>query len=208
MAQQPGSSSQSVVLASDHGEVDVNLAGTDVEFDLAANEDHIGEVGGKLTRVDVEFTRPANTTAYTAGDVVSNDATTTTPMAFANLARVNAGSGYIVAARLVTDKKSITPKIRVHLFNAADPTLSGDNVAHQEKYADIGKRIASFDLAAMTTATDTSNSDTSRASDDTLRVPFACAAASRTVYAVLEALDAFTPASGQKFTLTLIADNN
>src|SRR5687768_7285843 len=51
-------------------------------------------VGQKVT-VTVEFTRPSNTTAYTAGDVVSNSTSATTPLDFANLARVASGTGYI-----------------------------------------------------------------------------------------------------------------
>lgn len=163
-------------------------------------------VRGKNVSVSVEFTRPANATAYTAGDVVSNDAATTVPMNFASFARVTGGAGYIVGARLITDKKSITPRIRVHLFNAADPTLAADNVAWKELYAEEAKRIGQFDLPAMTTGTDATGSTMSRAEDLTLRLPFI--AVSRSVYAVLEALDGFTPASGEKFTLTLIGELN
>lgn len=96
-------------------------------------------------------------------------------MSFSNFARVNAGSGYIVGARLVTDKKSVTPRFRVHLFNTSNPTLSADNAAHQSLYADESKRIGVFDLPAMSTPSDTTNSTLSGASDYTLRVPFVAA---------------------------------
>lgn len=164
--------------------------------------------GGTLQRVSVELTRPSDTNAYTAGDVVSNDTTTTTLLVLTNALRVAAGSGYIVRASLTTDKKSITPRLRVHLFNASNPTVAGDNVAHKEVYADAGKRLGYFDLPAMTTAVDTTNSDMSRTVDNTLRHAVVAAAATRTLYAVLETLDAFTPASGEKFTLTLMIDCN
>ena len=175
---------------------------------LEASEAHVGEIGGNLIRVSVEFTRPSDTTAYTAGDVVSNSTSATTLLALANAVRVNAGSGYIVRASLTTDKKSITPRFRIHLFNASDPTVAADNVAHKELYADAGKRLGYFDLPAMTTATDTTNSDMSRAVDNTLRHAVIAAAATRTLQALPEVLDAFTPASGQKFTLTLFIDCN
>lgn len=176
---------------------------------LTAGEAHVGEMGGNLVRVTAaEMTRPANTTAYAAGDVVSNSESATTPLAFTNIARINGGSGYIVRASVTTDKKQITPRVRVHLFNAADATVSVDNTAYRELYADIGKRVGYFDLPAMTTAPDATNSDMSRSFDNALRVPFVCAAGSRDVYVVLETLDAFTPNSGQKFTVVLWADNN
>jgi hypothetical protein len=171
----------------------------------AATESHLGEVGGRKVQVAATFARPADTTAYTAGDVVSNNTSTTTPMTFSNFARVSGGTGYIVGAKLVTDKKSITPRFRVHLFNATGATLAADNAANKALYADASKRIANFDLPAMVTPADTSGSDESRAIDLTLRIPFV-AVASRDIYAVLEALDAFTPASAQNFRLELLGD--
>lgn len=174
----------------------------------AATELHLGEVGGKITSVSVEFTRPNDTTPYSSNDVVSNDTSASTLMAFASLMRVNAGTGYIVGARLLTDKKSITPRFRVHIFNDSAPTRSADNAQHKAVYADHSKRVAVFDMPAMTTAADTTNSDFSGATDFTLRVPVIAAAGTTTLYALLEALDAFTPAALEKFRLILSVDNN
>jgi hypothetical protein len=173
----------------------------------AATESHLGEVGGKLTFVALEFTRPNDSTPYSANDVVSNSTSATTIQAMADIARVASGTGYIVKARLSTDKKSITPRIRVHLFNATGANVAADNAQWIDKYADAAKRLGYFDLPAMTTGADTSNSDMSRTFDLTLRIPVV-AAANRSIYWVLEALDAFTPAALQKFTLELTMDNN
>lgn len=175
---------------------------------IAAGESHIGEVGGRLKTVSVEFIRPADTTpAYTAGDAVSNSTTATTLMAF-DIARVAGGSGYITKIRLSTNLKSISPRFRLHFFNAADPTIAADNAPYKEVYADNAKRLGWYDLPAMTTAADTTNSDCSRAVDMTARIPYICAAGSTVIYAGLETLDGFTQASAQKFNLTLNADNN
>jgi len=184
----------------DIGDVDVTS--------IAAGENHLGEVGGKLATVSGSFTRPADTTAYTAGDVVSNSTSSTTLLSISGCARVNAGSGYIVGARLITDKKSITPRVRVHVYNASNPTVAADNAAMDIRYADVSKRIGFFDLPAMSTGTDSTNSTSSQAQDKTLRFPFVCAASSTTLYFLLEALDAFTPASGEAFTLVVDCDQN
>lgn len=165
-------------------------------------------VRGSVYSTSIELTRPADTTAYTANDVVSNATDTTTPLVLANFGRLAGASGYIVGAKLTTNLKSITPRFRVHLFNVNTATVAADNAAYKEVYADISKRISSFDLAAMSTGADTTNSDMSRSMDMTLRIPFVLAAASTTAYAVLETLDGFTPASGEKFTLTIICDQN
>lgn len=165
-------------------------------------------VGGNLIRTSTEFTRPADTTAYAANDVVSDNTSTTTPISLANAVRINGGTGYVVRASVITDKKSIVPRIRVHLFNASTATLSADNANWQDKYADNSKRLGYFDLTAMTTGADTTNSDMSRTQDATLRHAIKAASDTTTIYAVLETLDAFTPASGEKFTLTLWTDIN
>lgn len=172
----------------------------------SAAEDHLGEVGGNLAMIATEFTRPSDTTAYAANDVVSDSTSATTMQALANAARASGGSGYITGVRVTTDKKSITPRIRVHFFNTTGATLAADNAAWKEVYADASKRIGYVDLPAMTTAADTTNSDMSRTLDLGVRIPYTCVATS--LYYVLEALDAFTPASGEKFTVTIFADRN
>lgn len=173
-----------------------------------SSEMHLGDIGGNLVSVSQEFTRPADTTAYAANDIVSNNATTTTLATLSGCARVAGDSGYIVGARLATDKKSITPRFRVHLFNVSTPTVAADNAQHKSLYADLSKRVATFDLAAMATAADAASSDVSSTTDWTLRIPFVCASADTALYFFLETLDAFTPASGEKFTLQLLLDQN
>lgn len=165
-------------------------------------------VRSHMVMVSGEFTRPADTTAYTAGDVVSNSTSTTTPLSFPDIFRVNQGSGYIVGIRISTDKKSITPRFRVHFFNDATATLSADNVAFKEVYADASKRLGYYDMPAMTTAQDATNSDMSRSIDLSMRMPVVAATGDDSLYVVLEALDAFTPASGEKFNVMVSIDNN
>lgn len=172
----------------------------------ATSEDHLGEVGGDLTMIATEFTRPSDTTAYAANDVVSDSTSTTTLQALLLAGRVTGEGGYITGIRVATDKKSITPRIRVHLWNVAGATVAADNAQWKDLYADSSKRVGYIDLPAMITGADSTNSDNSRALDLALRVPYTCAATS--LFYVLETLDAFTPASGQKFTVTLFVDRN
>jgi hypothetical protein len=163
---------------------------------------------GVIVSVSGEFTRPNDTTPYNAGDVVSNSASATTPLNMQNCASANGRSGYITGARLITDKKSITPRFRVHIYNANNPTVAADNAQMDIRYADISKRIGSFDLPAMTTGADSTNSTSSQSQDLGLRIPFVCAANDNDLYAILEPLDGFTPAANEKFTLVLYCDQN
>lgn len=174
---------------------------------LDVSESNPLPVKGGLVIVSAEFTRPADTTAYAIGDLIGNATSGAVPLTIANCARVNGGSGYIVSAALITDLKSIAPSIRVHIFSSA-PTQSSDNAAYQAGYVDVAKRVGEFTLGPMATPADTTNSNLSRAMDMNLRIPFACAAGTTALLFIFETLSAFTPASGQKFTLQLAIDQN
>jgi hypothetical protein len=160
----------------------------------------------QLQKVTASFTRPADANAYAVGDIVSNSTSASTLMTFTDLLETAGGGVKIVSARLATNQKSIVPAFRVHLYNASNPTVSADNAAHRELYADEDKYIGFIDLPAMTTGTDTTNSTSSRATVANISIPAEGASGSRNVYALLETLTAFTPASASQFTLKLVAD--
>lgn len=177
-----------------------------VAASFAASESHLGEMGGNLTMISTQFTRPSDTTAYAAGDAVGDSTSALTMQALANAARVSGGSGYITGIRINTDKKSITPRFRIHLYNTNGATLSNDNAAWQDRYADNSKYVGCWDLPAMRTGADSTNSTNSYSEDMSVRIPFTCAATS--LYYVLETLDAFTPASAQGVSVSVFADRN
>lgn len=184
------------------GVTDAELRATPLPVSLGADEDHLGAVGGSLAVVGAEVVRPAgNATPYTAKDVVGDG--TVTELAL--LARVNEGTGYIVKARVMTDKNDVTPRLRLHLFHTA-PSAIADNAPYTLLYANADKRIGHIDLPAM--GTEGTGSDASFASVLDARVAFKCAAGSRSVFVVIETLDAFTPNAGQKFFVQLAADQN
>jgi hypothetical protein len=76
-----------------------------LKVQIQASENFLGLTGGTTTLVADEFTRPADVTAYAAGDAVSattSDTGTTPLRALTNIARVAQGSGYITRIRLWT----------------------------------------------------------------------------------------------------------
>ena len=153
--------------------------------------------------VSVEKTRPADVTAYVANEVVSEATANATVWSFANIARVNGGSGYVVKGRVVTNLLTgQTQRLRLYLFNAAPTGNLNDNAANTEpKYADIAKMVGFVDFDALDNTQ--AGADSSENQRDDLRLSFTCGAASRTLSGILVTLDAFTPASGQKFTIIL-----
>jgi len=170
---------------------------------LVASEAHVGEVGGKGTVVAASFTRPANATPYASKDAVSDDTASPTVLTFTDIARVNAGTGYIVKARLMTDQATNVARFRLHLFNVA-PTAINDNAAYTLLWANKEERIGYVDFDGC--QTEGTGSDGANAMNDAVRLHFAAAAGARTLYGLLESLDAWTPASGQNFYVELSAE--
>jgi hypothetical protein len=178
---------------------------------ITAGETHLGETGGNLITVSVEFTREANATPYSAGDAISSSAAGPVLLELTNAVRINGGSAYVTGCAVVFNVKSVTPRIRVHFFNAspAAANISGDNLPIKELYADASKRLRYIELPAMITAADVTNSDMSRAFiTPPPWLPVQAAGGSRSIFVLLETLDAVTLTSGSKVTVVATFDNN
>ena len=155
------------------------------------------------------ITRPADTTAYAAKDVVSTLAGAV--IEFTGMARANAGTGTIVRARLMTSQKTNVALYRLHLFHTA-PTAIADNSPYLLLYANAANRIGSIDFPALSTE-DSTNSTAAAGMrpsyDGSYNAPnlwYKCATADTKLYGILETLSAFTPDSAQTFFIELGAD--
>jgi hypothetical protein len=162
-------------------------------------------VGSRLITAEAEFSRPADTNAYAARDVVSNNATASTLMALP-VARIAGGDGYLVRARLVTNRATDTARFRLWLYRIANPTVPADNAAMTLLWANRTSRIGWLDFAAL--ASEQTGSDSAAALIADARLAFACAEGETRLWGLLQALDAFTPASGQQFFVQLVAEVN
>lgn len=171
-----------------------------------ATENHLGEIGGRTVRNAATFSRPADTSAYAALDTVSTSTSAPVVITFSGMARINAGSGYITKARIMTDQKTNSARYRLHLFHTA-PTLTNDNVAFPLLWADRANRVGQIDFSPMTTE-DATNSTCAESLNEAVRLSFTCEAANTALYGILETLDAFTPASAQNFYISLTAEQN
>lgn len=173
---------------------------------LGASEAHIGEVGGNLSYKGVEFTRPADVIAYIAGDVVCDAVGNPSAINFTPLARKNGGTGYITKAVLFTDQKTCIARFRLHLYHVS-PTPIADNLPFLLLYVNAVKKIGSIDFAAMATE-NAASSTAAQSSVFDVRIPYKAADGFTNIYGILETLDAFVPASAQKFYVELTSDNN
>lgn len=147
-----------------------------------------------------EFTRPANTTAYAAGDVVSNSASATVPMLFAGVGSQLGGSGVIRRVRVFTDQAAMTAGLKLWLYNDATFTVAADNAAFVNEWDDRGKFVGSVDCATLTAGSEFAYAE---ASPD---LEFVCGAGSADLWGFLTSDGTPTPASGQKYRVELVVE--
>ena len=171
------SASRPVAIASDQSPVAVTSTG----FESSASQ-----------------TRPANTTAYTAGDVVGTDVATN--LTFANIGSVAGGCFEILRVSLRVDVTAVPSGMstfKLHLFNAA-PTAITDNLAFNLISADRSKY-----LGYITIYQPEDFGDTLWGQDDKVLFKGKLAAASTTLYGVLQTSAGYTPTSGAVKTVAI-----
>lgn len=147
------------------------------------------------------FTRPADTTAYASGDLVANSTTagSVTPLAFKLGNTFGIGSFRTTRARISKTGTSATnANFRLHLYQASPTPANGDNAAWSTDNA--ANWLGNIDVTTMLAFTDgcTGFGSPAAGSEMYLRL-----ASGTTVYGLLEAKAAYTPISGEVFTVTL-----
>jgi hypothetical protein len=172
---------------------------------LAADEAHIGEVGGPLATPSAPFTRPADTTAYAVGDLMANNtvAGSVVPLSW-TAARVAGGSFLVRRARIAKTSTSVANAVfRLHLY-ATDPSAAagitnGDNGAWLTKTAGY---VGSFDVTLDKVFSDGS-AGTGVLQSLTGSEISVHLASGQTLYGLLEARAAYAPASAETFTVVV-----
>jgi hypothetical protein len=142
------------------------------------------------------FTRPADTTAYASGDLVANSTTvgSVVPLTFSRCTRGGGNSGQVRRVRISKTGTSITnTTVRVHLFSVL-PTVStnGDNGAITIATGAAGY-LGQVDVVINQAFTD------GAAGQLTTEINHN----SVTLYGLLEARGAWTPASAEVITVSL-----
>jgi hypothetical protein len=150
---------------------------------------------------NVSFTRPANTTAYTAGDVVSDSTSAPTIFEFTNIGYAG-GRVVLQSASLRIDVGSVPAGMgafRLHLYTSS-PTAINDNAAFNLPAADRSKYVGYVELTTPQDLGDTLWSQT-----DYIGLQIKLDSASTSLYGILETRSAFTPTSAAVKTLRLNA---
>lgn len=155
---------------------------------------------GVTAKVTSTFSRPAGTTAYTSGDLVANSTTagSVTPMSFA-IARVAAGTGMIRRCRLRKTGTSITnASFRLHLYTTSPTVTNGDNGVWRSTQS--ATYMGGMDVTVNRAFSDGAGGNGTPV--DGSEINFALPSG-QTIYGLLEARGAYTPASAESFTLEL-----
>jgi hypothetical protein len=146
------------------------------------------------------FTRPADATPYTSGDLVANSVTagSVVPIAIVfGSAGTTENQIELSRIRLFKSTTGVTgATFRVHLFSTLPTVSAGDNAAIVIATGAVGY-LGFFDIAAMQSFTDGANGAITTGSN---RIVLS---GSTTIYALIEARGAYTPGTSETFTLTL-----
>lgn len=167
----------------------------------------IPTVGHSATVIGT-YTRPADTTQYADGDVI-DDQNSAAQVVFTDVARNAGGSGRITDALLVLSANgtALLPGVfELWLFDTAVAAHEADNVAFTPTDGDmlnlIGLVRFSTPFEADMTAGAVGNV-AYQAVRSFLPVGFKCIALSANLHGTLVAGNAYTPVSGEVFTIRL-----
>ena len=165
------------------------------------------EWGRNLFSIDtgnnVSFSRPADTTQYAAGDAVSDSTSSPTVLSFENITDKAQGA-ILIQEVLVTSSanESTLPKFNLWLFDA-EPTAINDNAAFTLTDAENNTVQAVIALDSDNADTRAYTATNNSRMEGTNRQRIIRLGTNTTLYGLLEVTNAYTPVSGETFTITL-----
>lgn len=158
---------------------------------------------GYQVATSTTFTRPADTTQYAANDAVTNSTSAPTILEFTNAARVSGGSGLILSARHIKNNTATTnASFRLWIYRST-ATAVNDNAQFPLLWANRANRIGFVDFTHTTQGT---GSDSTSSLVTFVNLPFVAAGTS--LFGLLTATAAYTPASGEQHYVELSVVQN
>lgn len=159
-------------------------------------------VGGAAYASSAAFTRPADTNAYAANDVVGQATGATAALQFAGLGPAAGGEVLITRAQLEIDVAAVPSGMtgfRLYLYGATPPSALGDNAAWDLPSGDRAAFLGYVDLGTPVDLGSTLYVDTAGVNTQ-LSVPSGGA-----VFGTLVTNGGYTPGSADGFRITLHA---
>lgn len=162
------------------------------------------KVAGDIVTPSANFTRPADTTAYASGDLVANSTTAASVVALSwTVGSPDSRKGFVRRVRMYSDDSDTTnASFRVHFYSAnpvsAAPT-NGDNGALAVQVSNASY-LGSVDVTLDRTI-NTSDAWGIGVPGAGAEISYDLGATGYTLYALIEARAAYTPASGEVITV-------
>lgn len=161
---------------------------------------------GAHALVTATITRPANTTQYASGDIVTDTTGTAGAIEFSDCARVGGGGGRVTHAIVSSSANQGTkPTLKLYLFDD-EPTSEADNELWDPTDAEVADILGVITLAQANWETAGYTAGTSGSSFIAvtgLNIPFECEAGSTDLYGLLVERATYAPVSGEVFTIRL-----
>lgn len=155
--------------------------------------------------ISASFTRPADTTAYTAGDLVADNVTagSVTPLTFTNAVRAAGDCVRLERIRIEKNSTSLTnASFRVHVFESSPTPTVGDNGVFNTSGALATNNILNYAGSFPVTMTWSGSDGAIGIGIPTTGSGMTVKPVSgTTIYAFLEVTAAYTPVSGEVFTV-------
>ncbi len=184
------------LLATSEIQQDGNMMLDDIKTLLNTINSSVQNGGGtQLKSFEIEITRPANTTVYSANDVVADVTAAFKP--FLNVAKAIGSGVKIVRCRIQTEDTGVAgKKFNLHLYKDTPSAFIADNAAFSISYQNSAKRIG-----AIPVVMGTGNMGTVGMNDYNVMVTNPVG---RDITFILETVDGFTPsANSTKFTVVI-----
>jgi len=160
--------------------------------------------GGHTVVVSASKTRPADTTAYTAGDAINDSTSAPTVFTFNECVRFEGGSG-VIARVMIDDSAAQSTKLSAELW-LFDTTYTpdNDNAAITPTDAEMQTVVAVIPVSTSYVGDATSGAGGNvLLTSGVVNVPFKCASGSKALYGMLVARNAYTPVSAEVFNVRL-----
>ena len=176
----------------------ISPAGGDIGLQRRSDGSYASLVAGGAYRATATITRPSNTTAYTAGDVVGD----TGGSAIISLTAAGPSAGFVIIQNIsMVFSDSTVPSgmgaFRIHMYSAS-PTAIADNAAFDLLSGDRATYIGYIDLPAPQDLGSTIYTQV----DYPGRL-IKLAAASTTLFVELETRGAYTPVSASTVSIRM-----
>ena len=153
--------------------------------------------GGKQIIGVATFTRPADTTTYTSGDLVANSVTAGSVVPLAFSIAPTGGSGKITRVRVFTSSTSVTlAQFRVHFYKFSPVPANGDNGVWLTPHSGY---MGSFDVTVDKVFSDGAKGVGFATTGVGTDVRFDAGTGNNIIYALIEARAAYVPTSAEVF---------